>query len=191
MYRALTICASLLALGACSTRHDDANTQAVVGTDNQSADLTPEGPSMATRLFGGGKPMPLDIQQQAANGMIVYLSSIQAKPTETVVAVKVVNGFERDVQLNWSNQNTFLTAGGQKFFVSPPLENKELKVAAGATMQGDLVFLGRLPKGVPVALVFNDGLSNSQYSGEPNLSIPIPVNDTAFTDDGSKKNSAA
>ena len=154
-------------------------------------DMTPEGPSIAAKLFGGGKPMPLDVQQQAANGMILYVTSIQAKPTETVLGVKVVNGADRDVMLDWSDQKTFLAAGGQKFFVSPPVENKNLKVVGGATMEGDLVFLGRLPRSGTVTLVINEGQSDSQYNNTPGLSVPLPTTDAAFSDDGSKKNLAA
>lgn len=182
MNRIPMLVASLLALSACDIRSTDNQSDAAANTN-----MTPEGPSLAAKLFGGGKAMPLDIQQQAANGMILYLTSIQAKPTETVIGVKVVNGFDSDVQLNWSDKKTFLTAAGQKFFLSPPIENKDVKVGAGATMQGELVFLGRLPTDAAVALVVNDGMSSSAYSREPNLSVPIPVAAAAFTDDGSKK----
>ena len=185
MNRMLPLAALVFAVSACSVKTGGNASSADAGN---AADLTPEGPSMTAKLFGGGKAMPLEVQQQAANGTILYITSIQAKPTETVLGVKVVNGFERDVQLNWSDQKTFLTAAGQKFFLSPPLENKDVKVAGGATMQGELVFLGRLPQNAAVALVINDGLSNGQYTNTPNLSVPIPIAVDAFTDDGSKKN---
>ena len=87
---ALTV--ALLLLSACGSKTDS---PAATVTDNATADMTSEGPGLPTRLFGGGKPMPLDTQQQAANGTILYITSIQAKPTETVLGVKVVNGFLR------------------------------------------------------------------------------------------------
>ena len=186
----LTASAAIFLLSGCGTQDGGAN-QAASTSSTNAADMTPEGPSLTAKLFGGGKPMPLDIQRQAANGLILYVTSIQAKPTETVLAVKIVNGAKREVELNWSDQKTFLTAQGQRFFLSPPIENKDLKIGAGATLQGELIFLGRLPQEGQVALVFNDGQSDSQYSSYPNLSIPLPVTTAAFTDDGSKKNSAA
>ena len=176
------------ATAGCSV-HDAGQANAVAGAN--AADLAPEGPGLTAKLFGGGKSMPLQIQQKLANGSILYITSIQAKPTETVIGVRVVNGFERDIQLEWTDQKTFLVAGGQKFFVSPPLENKQLKITAGTTMQGELVFLGTLPQTGQVALVINDGQSDSQYSSEPGISIPLPVQSAAWSDDGSKKNSAA
>jgi len=180
--------AAAAALAACSVK--DGKDSDATAEVNETADLTPEGPGLATRLFGGGKAMPLDIQQKLANGAIIYLTSIQAKPTETVIGVRIVNGAERDIELNWSDQKTFLVAGGQKFFLSPPVENEDLKVTTGANMEGDLVFLGTLPRAGQITLVMNDGMSDSQYSSTPGISIPVPVDSVAWSDDGSKKNSA-
>lgn len=177
------------ALAGCSGAGEGGNTTAAAGTN--AADLTPEGPGLTARLFGGGRPQPLQIQQKLANGAILYITSMQAKPTETVLTIRVVNGADRDIRLGWSDQKTFLVAGGQKFFLSPPLENKQVKVTEGATMQGELVFLGTLPESGQVALVINDGQSDSQYNDTPGVSIPLPVTSAAWSDDGSKKNLAA
>jgi hypothetical protein len=156
-------------------------------TDNAEALGEPEGPSLAARLFGGGKPMPLDIQKQLANGTVIYIRSIQAKETETVLGVKIVNGFERDVELDWSTKKTFLAAGGEKFYLSPPIDNKDVRVGARSTMEGELVFLGTLPQSGQVTLVINEGMSDGQYSGTPGISIPITTSSAAWSDDGSKK----
>lgn len=185
------ICAGALALvlAGCSGGGEMAATNGA--TAENVADTSPEGPSMTAKLFGGGKPMPLTVQQPFANGMILYVTSMQAKATETVLHVKVVNGADRDVSLDWADQKTFLVAGGKKFFLSPPVENERLKITDGATMEGDLVFLGTLPEGGAVTLVINDGQSDSQYNTTPGISIPLPVTSAAWSDDGSKKNSAA
>ena len=185
--RTATALLTALALmtGGCQMRQDNA-ANAVAGGDNV-ADLTPEGPGLTTQLFGGGKPTPLTVQQPLANGAIVYLTSIQAKPTETVVGVRIVSGAERDFELNWNTQKTYLVAGGRKFFLSPPLENQDLKITTGSTMQGELVFLGTLPQQGQVTLVFNEGMSDSQYSSTPGIAIPVPVTAAAWSDDGSKK----
>jgi len=181
----LPLCCVTLIISACSGETDNASNSE---SNSEAADLTPEGPSLTAQLLGGGKPMPLQVQQQFANGMIIYITAIQAKPTETVLTVKVVNGSERDVELEWTRQKTFLVAQGQKFFLSAPIENPDLKVTKGTTMDGNLVFLGTLPKGGAVTLVINDGQSDGQYSGSPGIGIPLPVTETAWSDDGSKKN---
>lgn len=180
-------CAAAMLLAAgCSVREQPDSDNAET---NAEALGEPEGPSLATRLFGGGKPMPLEIQTNLANGAIIYIRSIQAKETETVLGVKIVNGFERDIELDWSTQKTFLTAGGEKFFLSPPVDNKDLRVGARTTMEGELVFLGTLPQARQVTLVINEGMSDGQYSGTPGISIPIATSTAAWSDDGSKKNS--
>lgn len=189
MQRAVMTGLAALALAGCSGRGQaPGNDMASSGAN--AADLTPEGPGLTARLFGGGTPQPLQVQQKFANGAILYITSMQAKLTETVLTVRVVNGADRDIRLDWSDQKTFLVAGGQKFFLSPPLENKDLKVTEGSTMQGELVFLGTLPETGQVALVVNDGQSDSQYNDTPGISIPLPVTTAAWSDDGSKKNSA-
>lgn len=185
---ALTGMAALLLAGCSGGADKPAD---AVAADANVADLTPEGPGITARLFGGGTPQPLQIQQKFANGAILYITSMQAKPTETVLTVKVVNGADRDIRLGWSDQKTFLVAGGQKFFLSPPLENKEVKITEGSTMQGELVFLGTLPQTGQVALVVNDGQSDSQYNDTPGVSIPLPATSAAWSDNGSKKNLAA
>jgi hypothetical protein len=159
--------------------------------ETNTADMTPEGPSLAGRLFGGGKPIALTQQKVLQNGMVVNLTSFQAKADESVLGVRIVNGAERDVDLDWSNHKTFLVAAGQKYWLSPPIENKDLKVTQGSKMEGELVFLGAIPKGATVTLVVNDGMSDAQYSGNPGFSMPLEINETAWSDDGSKKNLAS
>lgn len=187
MRQAVIGMAVLTVLAGCQKSAEPNDT--TVSTTANAADLTPEGPGLTARLFGGGRPQPLQVQQKFANGTILYVTAMQAKPTETVVGVKVVNGADRDIKLAWTDQKTFLVAGGQKFFLSPPLENKELTITEGATMDGQLVFLGTLPANGQVTLVINDGQSDSQYNSTPGISLPLPVTAAAWSDDGSKKNS--
>ncbi len=107
-----------------------------------------------------------------------------------MLGVRINNGFERDIELDWADQKTFLVAAGQKFYLSPPVENKDVHVIAGSKMEGELVFLGAVPKGANVTLVVNDRMSDGQYSSNPGFSMPLQVTEAAWSDDGSKKNSA-
>ena len=154
-------------------------------------DTTPEGPSLASRLFGGGKPVALTQQKVLENGMVVNLTSFQAKANESVLGVRIVNGAGKDVDLDWSDHKTFLVANGQKFWLSPPVENKDLKVTQGSKTEGELVFLGAIPKGASVTLVVNDGMSDGQYSRTPGFSMPLEASEAAWSDDGSKEKLAA
>lgn len=178
-----------LGLAACGKPADNAS----VGdtTEANAADTTPEGPDLTARLFGGGKPMQLAQQKVLQNGMVVNLTSFQAKADESVLGVRIVNGSDKDVDLDWSDHKTFLVAGGQKFWLSPPVENQDLKITQGSKMEGELVFLGAIPKGATVTLVVNDGMSDSQYTDTPGFSMPLELSESAWSDDGSKKNLAA
>ncbi len=184
----ITATSIALGLAGCGQPTAPAATDAA---DANAANMTPEGPSLAGRLFGGGKAMPLSQQKVLQNGMVVNLTSFQAKADESVLGVRIVNGAERDVDLDWSDHKTFLVAGGQKYWLSPPVENKDLKVTQGSKMEGELVFLGAIPKGATVTLVVNDGMSDMQYSSNPGFSMPLNVTETAWSDDGSKKNLAS
>jgi hypothetical protein len=158
-------------------------------------DLTPEGPSLASQLFGGGKPMPLSLQNAHSGGLVLQLNAIQAKATETVIRVTVINGDSDEQQLNqWPNNHNgyLLASNGERLYLSPPTANPELRVGAGQRMEGELVFLGRLSPGAGATLVLNDGRDiSSVYSNSPGFRIPIPLQSAAFSDDGSKKNSVA
>ena len=179
---------AVLGLVGCGSQPDEA----VSGKAEANAvDTTAEGPSLAARLFGGGKAMPLMQQKVLQNGMVVNLISFQAKADESILGVRIVNGAGKDVDLDWSDHKTFLVAGGQKFWLSPPVENEALTVTQGSKMEGELVFLGTVPKGATVTLVVNDGMSDSQYTDTPGFSMPLEVTEAAWSDDGSKKNLAA
>jgi hypothetical protein len=59
-------------------------------------------------------------------------------------------------------------------------------------MEGELVFIGRLPESGGATLILNDGSdTSSEYTTRPGFRIPIQLPEAAFSDDGSKKNLAA
>lgn len=178
-------------LTGCSLR-DEPEQTASGATANETADLTPEKGVNVAALWGGGKPMPLDVQMTHPSGMVLQLTSLQAKPTETVVGITVVNGDDDEHELNGyphSKDGYIVSGTGEKFFLSPPATNPELSVAAGQRMEGELVFLGRLPKGQNALLILNDGdnLTN-EYDTTPGFRLELPMQSAAFSDDGSKKN---
>ncbi len=43
--------------------------------------------------------------------MVVNLTSFQAKADESVLGVRIVNGADKDVDLDWSDHKTFWVAG--------------------------------------------------------------------------------
>jgi FtsP/CotA-like multicopper oxidase with cupredoxin domain len=185
--------AACVALAGCGGGGEQAAPNASASANAQ--DMTPEGPGLAAQLFGGGKPMPLTLQNAHPGGLVLQVNSIQAKATETVIRVTVINGDTDEQMLNQfpTNRNGYLLASnGERLYLSPPTANPELRIGAGQRMEGELVFLGRLSQGGGATLVLNDGRDiSSVYSNSPGFRIPIPLQSAAFSDDGSKKNLAA
>lgn len=188
---------ALISLTACNVRDDDgtaANSAAgETVTAADGTDLTPEQAGIFDKLFANGQPMRLNVQERHPNGGVLKLNSIQVKPTETVVNITYVNGHTRDVQLNWlsNSKRTYLIADGRKFSVSPPVTDDHIRVMAGATITGDLVFLGAVPETQGLQLVVNENGGTGEQSSNPRFVIDVPANSTAWNDDGSKKKSAA
>ena len=138
-------------------------------------------------LWGGGKPAPLDVQATHPNGVVLQATSIHARPTQTVVGIRVANGRERETHLNASGRSErgyLLTDAGEKLPLVLPPGNDTLSVMGGRMTEGQLVFAGELPRGDGVTLVLNDsqGRDSANAShGRFELSLPL---DGAFSDDG-------
>lgn len=197
MKRALVLLATAIVLGACEVR-DEAQTAPKAETADAEAavsagDVTPEAAGIFDKLLNNGKPARLAIEQQHPNGGVLKLNSIQVKPTETVVNITYVNGHRNEVRLNWlsTNKRTYLLADNRKFYISPPITDEQIKVASGATVTGDLVFIGAVPQTSQLQLVVNENGSTSESGFNPKFVVDVPVTTAAWSDDGSKKNLAA
>ena len=177
-----------LALAGCSaseTADEDTSAEA------DAADMTPEGPSLLSNVFGGGKPMPLDIQETHPNRTVLRLTSLQVKPSETVISAIVSNGRDREIHLNqYGNDDTYIVTGsGSKLYLSAPPSNEKLTIQPGQRMEAELVFLGELRDDDTATLIVNEGNQTSNaFTSQPGFRITLPLQEAAFSDDGSKKN---
>ncbi|PCD03917.1 hypothetical protein COC42_06200 [Sphingomonas spermidinifaciens] len=193
--RLLLAATASLTLAACNGGDQDkaANAESTATSRNEAADLTPEEAGIFDKLLGGGQPMKLSAEQQHPNGGVLKINSVQVKPTETVVNMTYVNGHTREVQLNWTanNKRTYLLADNRKFFLSPPVTDERVKIQSGATVTGDLVFIGAVPQTNRLQLVVNEDGGTSDWSYNPKYVLDLPVTSAAWSDDGSKKKSAA
>ncbi|MCS6779407.1 MAG: hypothetical protein NZ555_06885 [Geminicoccaceae bacterium] len=145
--------------------------------------------AFAQALVNDGKPMALQIQAKHANGLIVQLSGIQAGLSETVITAQLVNGNRKKIALAHTPRSTFLqTPDGQRYALSPPENNDRLEIEGRTKLEGELVFLGRLPEVDKVTLVINEDFgSTEEFANLPKLVIPIPLAAAAYTGE-SKKN---
>ncbi len=151
--------------------------------------------SMASLAFaqdstGEAASVPLEMQVTHPNGTIVQLSAIQAGLSETVVTAQIINGFKNDIAIAKRPRDSFLRAAdGTQLFISPPIDNDQFRIPAKMKVEGELVFIGRLPRTESVVLILNDEAGNdSEFSGTPRFEITIPLDEAAFSEDGLKKN---
>lgn len=171
-----------LLLSACNLSTEPAND----GGDNKAAapaaqagDATPATPP-PSNLWNGGAAKALDIQVAHPNGTVLQLTSLRSDMTSTILGLRVMNGRDRDVELNRFNnrQGYILLDTGERLYMSPPVGNPRLSIPAGQNFEGDLVFLGRLPPVRSATLVLNENAqTDSQYTSTPGFRVDLPVNE--------------
>ncbi len=136
----------------------------------------------SSTLWQGGAQVPLDVQVAHPNGVVLQLTSLQSRDTETVVGVRVINGDDKAIDLNrFNNRDGYLVVeSGERLYLSPPAGNPRLAIQPGQTLEGELVFLGRLPKTQSAILVLNENSStDSEYTQVPGFRINLPLAGTA------------
>ncbi|VXC43259.1 hypothetical protein [Sphingomonas sp. AX6] len=177
--KSMIVIASGLALAACGQGGDG---NAAVADNTTTAGAVAATPGGAT-LWNSGQAKPLDIQVAHPNGVVLQVTSLQSRQTDTAVGIRVINGRDREIDLNRfpNNRNGFLLLeSGERLFLSPPASNARLTVPAGQTFEGELVFLGRLPMVRTGVMVLNEQQSgDNQYTTTPGFRIDLPLTEPA------------
>jgi hypothetical protein len=127
---------------------------------------------------GGTKlAIPSNVQATAAVGVVVRVKEVVAAEDVTLVTVSAsYSGETSFLELAYSDSGTYLQdENGQKFPLRSPEDNPNLRISRGDTMQGRLIFLGRVaPESKKIKLVFNEGRAGGDTNG-PGLSIDVPL----------------
>lgn len=173
--------AGAMALAGCNSGTD--------GNESANAVENPTTPGGVTAnaggatLWNGGQAKPMDAQVAHPNGVVLQVTSLQSRQTDTAVGIRVINGRDQEIDLNRfpNNRNGFLLLeNGERLFLSPPPSNARLTVPAGQTFEGELVFLGRLPQVRTGVMVLNESSSGrSQYTTSPDFRIDLPLTEGA------------
>ncbi len=174
---------AVVALAACGQGEGDAPAEGGVSAPPSSQPATVTTEDGAANLWRGGETVSLDTQVAHPNGVVLQLTSIQSRPTETVVGVRVINGRDREIDLNRFNRNRngyIVVDSGERLYLSSPAGNPRLSVPAGQTMEGELVFLGRLPQVGSAILILNENSqTDNEHTTTPGFRIPLPLTDAA------------
>lgn len=176
-WNTVALALGVLVLTACQQQEaEPAATEAVSDAPAAPADAEPS--SGSANLWQGGAQVPLDIQVAHPNGVVLQLTSLQSRDTETVVGVRVINGDDKEIDLNrFNNRDGYIVIGtGERLYLSPPVSNAKLSVQPGQTLEGELVFLGRLPQAQSAVLVLNENSSaDSEHTQVPGFRINLPL----------------
>lgn len=169
----------MLVLCACGEGGDGSDDTAVADAGTKPAASSGTTGGSSSSLWRGGEQVPLDIQVPHPNGTVLQLTSLQSRETETVVGIRVINGDDREIRLNRfnNNRNGFIVVdSGERIYLSPPTGNRDLAIQAGQTMEGELVFLGRLPQAQSGILILNENNSSeNEYTNTPGFRINLPL----------------
>lgn len=91
--------------------------------------------------------LDLDISESHPNGVVIQISQVRFGPNAIEVDVEILNGFDGTAELHGSipERRMRLTDDlGNEHPLSPPPDNENLEVEKGESLEGTLVFLGRL-----------------------------------------------
>lgn len=171
-----------LGLSACNVSDTSAGNTAATASPTTQPPANSPAEGAPSNLWNGGNAKALEIQVAHPNGTVLQLTSLKSAATSTIVGLRVINGRDRDIEINRFNnrQGYILLDSGERLYLSPPTGNPRLSIPAGQSFEGELVFLGRLPPVRSAMLVLNENSdTDSQYTTTPGFRIDLPVADTA------------
>jgi outer membrane protein OmpA-like peptidoglycan-associated protein len=125
----------------------------------------------------GAGGTPLEIQLTHPGGVVLQIKSVSVGRDSTLVNAHVLNGRDRDIELNAGSENTYLlTDAGEKLLLAAPTANPKLTVPAGRSIDAALVFSGALPRGDRTTLLINQqSRSDNVYTSSPRFEAVLPL----------------
>ena len=127
-------------------------------------------------VSGDGEATPLDIQLIHPGGVVLQVLSVRTGSERTEVVARIVNGRDREIDLNGGREQTYLlTDAGEKLMLVPPPTNSRLSVPAGQTIDATLVFEGE-PSGDEAVLILNErSRSDNVHTNSPRFEAHLPL----------------
>ncbi|KQT32253.1 hypothetical protein ASG29_10560 [Sphingomonas sp. Leaf412] len=128
-------------------------------------------------ITGGGDGAAVDRQATHVNGTVLQVLSVRSSGERAVVAIRVMNNRDREIELNGGREKSYIvTDAGEKLLLIPSPTNADLAVPPGKTMDGELVFAGKLPSSGTATLFLNEQDSrDSRYTMSPRFEVALPL----------------
>ena len=117
-----------------------------------------------------------DAQASAPVGVTIIVKKVTVREDATVVTLVASFDSSETNSVNLNNSNAFLALGNDRKLHLRQLEdNPDMTIRNGQSMEGNLVFPGRIPADVrEVSLVFNDGADGTSTIA-PGVTVKIPL----------------
>lgn len=117
-----------------------------------------------------------NVQKSAPVGVTLMVKKVAVGEDATIVTLVASFDSRETNSVNLNDQNAYLDLGdGQKLSLRQPEDNRYLTIKNGESMEGELVFPGRIPaEAKQVTLVINDNNPGNDTVA-PGLSLTIPV----------------
>ncbi len=124
---------------------------------------------------GGDKAAPIDVQLIHPGGVVLQVLSVRTGGERTEVVARIVNGRDREIDLNGGREQSYLlTDAGEKLMLIPSATNSRLSVPAGQTIDATLVFEGE-PGGDEALLILNErSRSDNVHTNSPRFEARLP-----------------
>lgn len=177
-YTATLAAGAVLLTGGCELQETEPAAEVAAADVQAVPQPVAENPAGSSTLWQGGAQVPLHAQVAHPGGVVLQLTSLQSRDTETVVGVRVINGDDKEIKLNrFNNRDGYIVVeSGERLYLSPPASNPQVTIQPGQTLEGELVFLGRLPQTQSAVLVLNENSStDSEYTQVPGFRVDLPL----------------
>lgn len=118
----------------------------------------------------------LDTQLIHPGGVVLQVLSARMGDMRTEVSVRILNGRDREIELNNGNEQSYLLTGeGEKLLLVAPPANPSLSIPAGQTIDASLIFAGE-PSGDAAILILNErSRADNVNTTSPRFEVSLPL----------------